>query len=160
MADPAPALAADAPPPFAVVVAAFNTFFLLATEAAQAACLRSVARLLAPGGVVVLECFVPGDPPPGARAHARAPDGRRRPRRAHRHRARPARRRSCAASTSSCGKPGTRLRPWVLRYATPAQLDDAGARRGSAPRRAMAAAGTADPSASADPMHVSIYGAR
>ncbi len=60
MADPAACLPADHPP-FAVVVVAFNTFFMLTAEEEQRRCLASVASLLAPGGLFVLEGFIPGD---------------------------------------------------------------------------------------------------
>jgi SAM-dependent methyltransferase len=60
MRDPAAALPAGHPP-FAVVVVGFNTFFMLTTEEAQRECLASVRSLLAPGGVFVIEVFVPGD---------------------------------------------------------------------------------------------------
>jgi SAM-dependent methyltransferase len=60
MEDPAASLPADHPP-FAAVVVAFNTFFMLTSEDAQRACLRACAPLLAAGGVVVIEAFVPGD---------------------------------------------------------------------------------------------------
>jgi len=60
----APPLRADGR--FAVVFCAFNTFFNLATEAEQAACLAWSAAAVAPGGVVAVEAFVP--------AGAEAPD--------------------------------------------------------------------------------------
>ncbi|HEU5153083.1 MAG TPA: class I SAM-dependent methyltransferase [Iamia sp.] len=47
--------------PFDLVVVARNTFFNLTTEAAQRACLTDVARVLAPGGRLVVEAFVPTD---------------------------------------------------------------------------------------------------
>lgn len=47
--------------PFDVVVVARNTFFNLTTEAGQRACLAEVARVLAPGGRLVVEAFVPTD---------------------------------------------------------------------------------------------------
>jgi SAM-dependent methyltransferase len=47
--------------PFDLAVVARNTFFNLTTEAAQRACLAEVARVLAPGGRLVLEAFVPTD---------------------------------------------------------------------------------------------------
>jgi len=42
------------------VLVAFNTLFNLATEAGQRRCLTQARRALAPGGVVVVEAFVPG----------------------------------------------------------------------------------------------------
>jgi SAM-dependent methyltransferase len=53
-------------PRFGVVFAAYNTFLNLADEADQAACLRQVAALIRPGGVVAIEAFVPArDVPAG-----------------------------------------------------------------------------------------------
>jgi SAM-dependent methyltransferase len=45
--------------PFALVYLVFNTLCGLLTQDRQAACFRNVARVLAPGGVFVIECFVP-----------------------------------------------------------------------------------------------------
>lgn len=129
MADPAAALAGTAHPPFAAVVAAFNTFFLLTTEEEQLSCLGRSASLLAPGGVVVLECFVPG--PPGRdvesvldvrtvavdhvvlTATSHDPVEQR-----------------VVGQHIELRESGTRLRPWVVRYLRPAQLDDLAARAG------------------------------
>lgn len=47
--------------PFDLVLVARNTFFNLTSEAAQAACLAEVARVLSPAGRFVLEAFVPTD---------------------------------------------------------------------------------------------------
>ncbi len=47
--------------PFDLVVVARNTFYNLTPEAAQQACLAEVARVLAPGGRLVVEAFVPTD---------------------------------------------------------------------------------------------------
>ena len=44
---------------FDVVLVGFNTFFNLTTKAAQEACLEGVAKILAPEGRFVLEAFVP-----------------------------------------------------------------------------------------------------
>lgn len=55
MADP-PGLA-DAS--FAVVLIGFNTFFNLTTADAQQRCMAAIGRLLAPGGHLVVEAFVP-----------------------------------------------------------------------------------------------------
>lgn len=45
--------------PHAVVFVAFNTFFNLATAENQQRCLRDVHRVLANGGVLAIEAFVP-----------------------------------------------------------------------------------------------------
>ncbi len=45
--------------PFQLVYLVFNTLFGLLTQARQADCFRNTARVLAPGGAFVIECFVP-----------------------------------------------------------------------------------------------------
>ena len=50
---------ADAPGEFSLVYVVFNTIFALLTQDDQVRCFRSVARRLAPGGVFVVEAFVP-----------------------------------------------------------------------------------------------------
>lgn len=45
--------------PYHLVYLVFNTLFGLLTPDRQADCFRSAARLLEPGGVFVIECFVP-----------------------------------------------------------------------------------------------------
>jgi SAM-dependent methyltransferase len=44
---------------FALVYVVFNTFFALLSQEAQVRCFRNVARRLAPGGVFLVEAFVP-----------------------------------------------------------------------------------------------------
>lgn len=44
---------------FTLVYVVFNTFFSLLTQADQVRCFKNVARHLSPGGVFVLESFVP-----------------------------------------------------------------------------------------------------
>ena len=44
---------------FSLVYLVFNTLFGLLTQARQADCFRNVAQVLDPGGVFVIECFVP-----------------------------------------------------------------------------------------------------
>ncbi len=118
------------PPPFGLVFVAFNTFFNLASEDEQRRCLARVSALLAPGGAFVLEAFVPSDDLEARATATMAP------------------RRITAdevvltvsqvdpvAQTISGShvhlrEDGTRLRPWHLRYATPAQLDELAAEVG------------------------------
>jgi SAM-dependent methyltransferase len=45
--------------PFRLVYLVFNALFGLLSGARQAECFRNVARVLEPGGVFVIECFVP-----------------------------------------------------------------------------------------------------
>jgi SAM-dependent methyltransferase len=156
MADPAAALAAaGAPAAFAVVVAAYNTFFLLTTEEAQRRCLTSAAALLAPGGAVVLECFVPGEPPGGVERVVE-------PRTvAADHVVLSVTTHDPAAQVVQgqhveLRESGTRLRPWIVRYATPAQLDElaGGVGLGLAERWSGWQREPFDDQAS---MHVSVY---
>lgn len=49
----------DLPERYAVIVCAVSTLFMLPDRAAQIGCMRSAARHLQPGGVVVIEAFVP-----------------------------------------------------------------------------------------------------
>lgn len=115
--------------PFDVVFIAFNSLFMLVDPDDQAACFASVANVLGDGGAFVIEPFVPFDPPrPGAAFDLRSMTADR-----------------VVLSISSTdpqsqvvtgqivdlvhGKPVT-LRPYVLRYSTPAELDDFAARAG------------------------------
>jgi SAM-dependent methyltransferase len=111
-------------PAFAVVLVAFNTFFNLATEEEQLACLTRVGQLLAPTGRFVVEAFVP------AEAEGDGVDGSVTPRRLTADEVvLTVSQRDRAAQTVSgqhvhITESGIRLRPWHLRYLTPTQLDD------------------------------------
>ncbi|HLM65007.1 MAG TPA: class I SAM-dependent methyltransferase [Acidimicrobiales bacterium] len=112
-------------PPFAVVLCAFNTFFNLTTTAAQRRCLAGVAAALAPAGRFVLEAFVP----PAADEEDAAVSSVE-----PRHigldevvltvsRLDPATRTVTGQHVQLTEAGGVRLRPWVLHYASPDQLD-------------------------------------
>lgn len=111
------------PPRFGIVLVAFNTFFNLPTAAAQEACMARVAALLAPDGRFVLEAFVPRDDV-GVAAEASVA-----PRRITADEVVLTVSQVDVAAQTITGQhvhlteAGTRLRPWHLRYATPAQLD-------------------------------------
>jgi SAM-dependent methyltransferase len=147
-----------APPagPWAVVLVAFNTLFNLASEADQRRCFSAVAAALAPGGCFVVEAFVPPEDGP-------ATEGAVTPRQitadevvlsVSRH--------DRAAQTISGShvhvtEAGTTLRPWHLRYASPAQLDAMAADAGLT--RIDRWAGWRDePFDETSNVHVSVYG--
>jgi SAM-dependent methyltransferase len=111
------------PPPFTVVFAAFNTLFNLGTSVAQRRCFERVASLLAPGGLFVVEAFVPAEP------GTTGPAGSVTPRRiaadevvlsvSHHDEAR----QTITGQHVHITEQGIRLRPWHLRYARPTELD-------------------------------------
>ncbi len=149
-------LALDDPPAFGVVFVAFNTFFNLASEAEQRRCLARVAEVLAPDGAFVLEAFVPSDDVEARATATMAP---------RRITADEVVLTVCEVDPSSqtisgqhvhLREDGTRLRPWHLRYATPAQLDDLAAAAGLVLERRSAgwAGQTFDDSSG---VHVSTY---
>lgn len=147
-------------PAFAVVLCAFNTFFNLTSREAQLRCLRRVAALLAPGGRFVVEAFVPPPEDPEAAA-VRAVEPR--------HigldevvltvsRLDPATR-TVVGQHVQIREAGVRLRPWVLRYATPDELDALAAEAGL--RLVERHAGwQGEPFSLTSPAHVSAYGRR
>jgi SAM-dependent methyltransferase len=119
-------------PPFAVVLAAFNTLFNLPTADAQRRCMERVASLLAPGGLFVVEAFVPAEPP------ARGPASAIVPRHLGVDEVVLAASQHDEAAQTITGQhihiteAGIRLRPWHLRYAPPDELDAMAAAAGLA----------------------------
>jgi SAM-dependent methyltransferase len=106
---------------FAVVLVAFNTLFNLATEEAQRRCFVNVAARLRPGGSFVVEAFVPDESP--------GDDGRVTPSVVEADRVvlqvtrRDVDQQTVSGNTVSITERGIRLRPWLIRYAAPAELD-------------------------------------
>jgi SAM-dependent methyltransferase len=140
-----------------VVLCAFNTLFNLTDSDVQRRCLARVAELLAPEGVVVLEAFVP--PPGGERdAAVSAVEPR--------HigldevvltvsRLDPASR-TIVGQHVQITEAGVRLRPWVLHYAAPDELDAMAAEAGL--RLVERHAGwRGEPFTPASDTHVSVY---
>jgi SAM-dependent methyltransferase len=126
----APELPADG---FDVVLCAFNTLFNLTDTAAQQRCLRRVAERLAPGGRLVVEAFVP---PPGGERDAAV--GAVEPRHIGLDEVVLTVSRIDPASRTVTGQhvqiteAGVRLRPWMLHYASPDELDGLAAGAGLA----------------------------
>ena len=134
----------ESPPPFAVVLCAFNTFFNLTSAEAQRRCLARVADLLAPGGRFVLEAFVPpGDEDtPKQSVQVKRID--------------PATHTIVSQHVQLSAAAGVRLRPSVLHYASPERLDElaAGAGLRLVERTAGWRGELFDPTSAA---HVSVY---
>lgn len=115
--------------PFAVVFVAYNTFFNLLSEERQRECCQQVATRLVDGGVFVIEAFVPDphhDPASGVSVRSVAAD-----------RvvlsvstADPDAQRAEGQYVDITEAGGVRLRPWSIRWATPAQIDEMAAAAG------------------------------
>jgi SAM-dependent methyltransferase len=111
-------------PRFGVVFAAYNTFLNLTEEVDQAACLREVAALVRPGGVVAIEAFVPaGDVPDGPGPVSTQTVALDRVVLAVADHDATAQVITGQHIELRDGEP-PRLRPWRLRYLHPEQLDD------------------------------------
>jgi SAM-dependent methyltransferase len=108
--------------PFGLVYLVFNTLFGLLSQAQQAACFQNVARVLGPGGVFVIECFVPDLSrfDRDQRVQARAVTEDSAILEVSRHDV--ARQRVTSQIITFDGR-GTHLRPVALRYAWPSELD-------------------------------------
>src|SRR5690606_5013676 len=113
----------DLPPgPYDVVFVAYNSLFMLAEPARQADCFTAVSGVLGDTGRFVVEAFVPEDPPrPAEQISVRSMTADRVVRTIN----------TTDAATQTVrgqfvdlpdGRPG-RLRPYRLRYSTPAELD-------------------------------------
>jgi len=116
---------------FGVVLCAFNTLFNITDTEGQRRCLARARDLLAPDGLVVIEAFVP---PPGGERDAAV--GAVEPRHIGLDevvltvsRLDPATR-TITGQHVQITEGGVRLRPWVLHYASPAELDALAAEAG------------------------------
>ena len=109
--------------PFELAFVAYNTIFNLLTEERQRGCFAAVAAVLTAGGAFVVEAFIPdqdviGGPAVTVRSMAvdhvvlSVSD----------HRAESQTANGQFVEITEAG--GVRLRPWSIRWATPAQLDE------------------------------------
>jgi SAM-dependent methyltransferase len=139
---------------FTVAFAAFNTFFNLADEASQISCVTNVVGALRPGGCLAIEGFVPpaeGLADGGVSVRDITTD--RAVLSASRHDADSQMIRGQHIEISS---EGIRMRPWMLHYRTPTQLDEMMTAAGlSLERRTRDWAGT--PWTDTSDTHVSVY---
>lgn len=108
---------------FGLVFVVVNTFFNLATDTAQQACLARVNTVLAPEGRLVIEAFVPPDPDdiPVSSVAPSTLDLDRVVLTATRHDSAGQQIFGQHIELTEAG--GVQLRPWMIRYASPAQLD-------------------------------------
>ena len=146
---------AEVPGGFAVVYVAFNTLFNLSSADAQRRCFANVAARLRPGGSFVVEAFVPDD-------DAAGPDGRVTPSVVEKDRVvlqvtrRDADAQTVSGSTVSITEAGIRLRPWVIRYAAPSELDAMASAAGLSLLHRWAG-WRHEPFSDDSPRHVSVY---
>lgn len=143
---------------FSLVFAACNTFLNLASEDAQRRCLQRVASSLAPGGRLVIEAFVPeeGGSLSAVETSLAAAD----------HIVLSVTRRDPLTQVvdgrhveiGEAGQ-GLRLRPWRIRYLSPAQLDALAAEAGLALAERWSGWDAA-PFSEGDALHVSVFRAQ
>lgn len=116
--------------PFDIVLAAYNTLFNVLDEARQAQCIAAAAARLAPGGVLVVEAFVPDEQAGSARDDVTVRSLTTTEVVLSVSRARPGTQRVEGQHISISEAGGVRLRPWAIRWATPTQLDEMAANAG------------------------------
>ena len=108
--------------PFDLAFVAYNTLFNLTGEGEQERCFAAVAERLRPGGRFVVEAFVPDDgDESGEVVSVRSMTADRVVLSISRRRA--GTRLAEGQFVEFTEADGVRLRPWSIRYATPAQLD-------------------------------------
>ena len=113
---------------FAVVLAAFNTFFNLTAPGAQERCLDLIAARLRPGGLFVIEAFVPNDNLAASGVDVTDVRADEVLLSVFRHDEATRVVLGSVVSLSTTG--GVRLRPWAVLPRTPAELDGMTARAG------------------------------
>ena len=141
--------------PFRLAYLVFKTLFGLLTQERQAACFRNVARVLGPGGLFVIECFVPDLTrfDRGQRVHTLAVTEDSASMELSRHDTVEQR---VTTQIVTFDPGGMRMQPVALRYAWPAELD---LMAGQAGLRLRDRYGSWDrrPFDSASRGHVSVY---
>jgi SAM-dependent methyltransferase len=113
----------DLPPgPFDAALVAYNTLFNLIEDGAQQRCFHAVAARLSPGGAFVVEAFVPDtDRTPGSDVSVRSMTVDRVVLSISQHS--PDSQQANGQFVEFTESGGVRLRPWMVRWATPDQLD-------------------------------------
>ncbi len=141
--------------PFSLVFVAYNTIFNLVSAARQRACFDAVTRRLQPGGRFVVEAFIPDDPPrDGDVIELRTLTADRVVLSLSRHDS--GRQRADGQFVELTESGGVRLRPWSIRYASPAELDAAAAAAGLAVEQRWESFGGV-PLVDGSTRHVTVY---
>lgn len=107
--------------PFDAALVAYNTLFNLLDDGAQERCFQAVAERLRPGGVFVVEAFVPDAAVGGSDVSVRSMAVDRVVLSVSRHT--PDAQQMSGQFVEFTESGGVRLRPWMVRWATPEQLD-------------------------------------
>lgn len=150
----------DLPPgPFGLAFVAYNSLFNLTTGELQQACFAAVAERLGPAGRFVVEAFVPDLPfRDGDEVSVRSLSAARVVLSITRNDAH--HQSALGQFVEFAGQPGApatvTLRPWAIRYATPAQLDEFADRAGMALIERWEDFSRA-PFTPDSPRHVSVY---
>lgn len=142
--------------PFDVVLAAYNTLFNLVDDRAQDRCFASVAARLAPAGSFVVEAFVPdaAAASPGSSVEVRSMGVDHVVLSVSRHQPDEQRVEGQFVTFTEAG--GVRLRPWMVRWSTPGELDAMAATAGLALAERWADT-SMTPFTDDSPHHVSVY---
>ena len=115
--------------PFDACLVAYNTIFNLLDVDTQRRCFSEVASRLRPGGCFVVEAIVPDDEAPkGQNVSVRSMSVDRVVLSVSDHH--PAEQRTSGQFVEFTESGGVRLRPWSIRWATPAELDEMAADAG------------------------------
>ena len=141
--------------PFTLVFVAYNTVFNLLTAERQRSCFAAVAERLVHGGRLLVEAFVPDEPPrDGDHVDVRTLTADRVVLSISRHDARAQRADGQFVELTEAG--GVRLRPWSIRYASPDELDAMARGAGLAREHRWEAFG-GHPFHAGSPRHVTVY---
>jgi SAM-dependent methyltransferase len=139
--------------PWSLVVVARNTFFNITSEDEQRATLREIVRVLAPGGSLVIDAFVPDRSGRTSSVEVRDVGVDRVLLFVDRH---DPERQLAWSSFVEMTPEGNRFRPCVIRYATPDQLDGMAADAGLTLRDRWAE-WNGTPFSTDSTRHVSLY---
>jgi SAM-dependent methyltransferase len=150
--------AAESDRPFDLVYVVRNTLFNLCSADAQARCLTAVAAALGPGGRFVVEAFVPADDLVAGRRAQGAVEVRavELDRVVLQVSLQPGADTVVHGQHVEITEQGVRLRPWVIRYVSPTELDDLAAAVGLRLRDRWAG-WRGEPFDDTSPVHVSTY---